>query len=298
MAENWNRQYRFVAGKPGVVGFEIGESFDGRALRIVFDFEKTDVESSNTGTIKIYNLNNEHVAILKEKDCMVYLKAGYGANMPLIFSGNVTTENTSDDSPDRETEIQVVDGRVAIRDTFVSVTYTGETMAQSIYNDIVVQMGITCVYSPKAQEQLKAYKLPNGFAYVGTAANCLTQLGTMCGLNWTIQNGVCQVLFPGDPITTQCFILDESSGLINIPKSITINAQTTTNQGVTKDPLHGYEITYLLNGAIGVNDMIQLVSRKVSGFFRVRNIKISGDNYGSSWICTAQIVEIKEAQTK
>ncbi len=295
MAKNWDRQYRFVAGKPGAAGFEIGEAVDGRALRIVFDLEKTDVESSNTGTIKIYNLNNEHVAMLKEKDCMITLKAGYGANIPLIFTGNITTENTSDDNPDRETEIQVADGRVAIRDTFVSVTYAGETLSQSIYNDVIGQMGITCVFSPKAQELLKAFKLPNGFAYVGTAADCLTQLGAMCGLNWTIQNGVCQVLFPGDPITTQCFILDEYSGLVNIPKSITINAQTSTNEGATQEPLHGYEINYLLNGAIGVNDMIQLVSKKISGFFRIRNIKISGDNYGSTWICTAQIIEIKEA---
>lgn len=295
MAKNWDRQYRLAAGKPGAAGFEIGESVEGRSLRIVFDLEKTDVESSNTGKITIYNLNDEHVAMLKEKDCMVTLKAGYGANMPLIFSGNITTENTSDDSPDRETEIQVVDGRVAIRDTFVSVTYAGETPAQNIYNDVIGQMGITCVYSPKAQELLKAFKLSNGFAYVGTAADCLTQLGAMCCLNWTIQNGVCQVLFPGDPITTQCFILDESSGLVNIPKSITINAQTTTNEGATQEPLHGYEINYLLNGAIGVNDMIQLVSKKISGFFRIRNIKISGDNYGPTWICTAQIIEIKEA---
>lgn len=295
MAKNWDRQYRFVAGKAGAAGFEVGEAVNGRALRIVFDLEKTDVESSNTGTITIYNLNNEHVALLKEKDCMIALKAGYGANLPLIFSGNITTEYTSDDGPDRETEIQVADGRVAIRDTFVSVTYAGETLAQSIYNDAIGQMGITCVYSLKAQELLKAFKLPNGFAYVGTAANCLSQMGAMCGLNWTIQNGVCQILFPGDPITTQCFILDESSGLINIPKSITINAETTTNEGVTQEPLHGYEINYLLNGAIGVNDMIQLVSKNVSGFFRIRNIKISGDNYGPTWICTAQIIEIKEA---
>ncbi|MGL5433814.1 MAG: phage protein [Lachnospiraceae bacterium] len=295
MADNWDRQYRFAAGKPGTVGFEIGEEVAGRALRIVFDLEKTDVESGNTGTITIYNLNDEHVAMLKEKDCMVTLKAGYGANMPLIFSGNITTESTSDDNPDRETEIQAVDGRVAIRDTFISVSYTGETLAQSIYNDIIGQMGITCVYSPKAQELLSAFKLENGFAFVGTAADCLTQLGAMCGLNWTIQNGVGQVLYPGDPITTQCFVLDESSGLVNIPKSITINAETTTNEEATQEPIHGFEINYLLNGAIGINDMIQLVSKKVSGFFRIKSIKISGDNYGSSWMCTAQIVEVKEA---
>lgn len=295
MVKNWNRQYRFAAGQPGAAGFEVGAEVDGRAIRIVFDLEKTDVESSNTGTITLYNLNDQHVALLREKDCMIALSAGYGSNLPLIFSGNVTAESTSDENADRETEIQVVDGRVAIRDTYVSASYEGVVLAKNIFADIIGQMGISCVYSQNAQVLLETVKLENGFAYVGNAAECLTQLCAMCGFSWSIQNGVCQVLYPGDSITTQCYVLSEDSGLVSIPKSITISAESTTQDAATQEPLYGYEIMYLLNGAIGVNDMIQMVSKKVSGYFRIRNIKITGDNYGENWICTAQIVEVKES---
>ena len=74
MARNWNRAYRLVAGVAGT-GFEIGSATEsGRAIHIKFDLEKTDVTSNNTGTISIWNLNDQHVSILEQKDCMSRLK--------------------------------------------------------------------------------------------------------------------------------------------------------------------------------------------------------------------------------
>ena len=54
----------------------------------------------------------------------------------------------------------------------------------------------------------------------------------------------------------------------------------------------GWEITYLMNAAIGVNDYVKLESKKASGVFRVSKIKIEGDNFGERWICTAEILEV------
>ena len=54
----------------------------------------------------------------------------------------------------------------------------------------------------------------------------------------------------------------------------------------------GWEITYLMNAAIGVNDYIKLESKKASGVFRVSKIKIEGDNFGERWVCTAEILEV------
>ena len=141
---NWKRAYRLVAGIAGQSGFEIGEESDqGRALHIKFDLEKTDVSSNNTGTISIWNLNDEHVSILEQKDCIVALYAGYGSTKPLLFSGNVINPETSMESSDRKTDLDVVDGRVAVRDTYVSLSYVGETLLQTIFVDCITQMGIT-----------------------------------------------------------------------------------------------------------------------------------------------------------
>lgn len=288
---NWKRSYRLVAGVAGQPGFEIGEETDtGRALHIKFELEKTDVSSNNTGTISIWNLNDAHVGVLEQKDCMIALYAGYGATKPLIFSGNVTSPETSMESADRKTDIDVVDGRVAVRDTYISLSYIGETLLQAIYSDCITQMGITCVYSPGAVTLLAATKMPLGYAYIGAAAGCLDQLCNAYGLKWCIQNGVCQVLLASEPISQQAYILDESSGLIGVPKRVALSAENNSKES-EKKTTYGYEVEYFLNGAINVNDLVQLQSAKVSGFFRVKNIKISGDNLEGDWTCTATIVE-------
>lgn len=291
--KNWKRAYRLVAGVPGQPGFDIGEEGDGgRALHIKFELEKTDVSSNNTGTISIWNLNDAHVSALEQKDCMIALYAGYGNTKPLIFSGNVINPETTLESADRKTDIDVVDGRVAVRDTYIALSYLQETLLQTIFGDCVTQMGITCLYSAGAQALLAATKVPLGYAYIGPAANCLTQLCNAYGMRWSIQNGICQVHLPTEAMTVQAYILSEGTGLIGVPKRIAMSAESTTQSTASQDTVYGYEVEYFLNGAINVNDLVQLQSQKVSGFFRVKNIKISGDNLEGDWTCTAQLVEV------
>ena len=294
MARNWNRAYRLVAGVAGT-GFEIGSATEsGRAIHIKFDLEKTDVTSNNTGTISIWNLNDQHVSILEQKDCMVELHAGYGASLPLIFCGNVTNPETELEGADRKTDLDVVDGRIAVRDTYVSMSYQGIIPAQAIISDCIRQMGITCLYSPGVIAAAGQIRLPNGYAYAGPAANCLTQICGLCGFRWSIQNGVAQIHLPGEPITTQAYILNESTGLISVPKRIVIGAESK-KEGEKKNTQYGYEVEYFLNGAINVNDMVQLQSRAASGFFKVKNLKITGDNLEGDWTCTAQLLEVAAA---
>ena len=291
--KNWKRTYRLVAGLAGQSGFEIGEETDqGRALHIKFDLEKTDVSSNNTGTISIWNLNDEHVSVLEQKDCMIALYAGYGDTKPLIFSGNVTNPETAMESTDRKTDLDVVDGRGAIRDTYLSLSYVGETLLQTIYGDCINQMGITCIYSQGAAVLLAATKLPLGYAFIGTAADCLTQLCNAYGLKWSIQNGVCQVLLAAEPISQQAYLLSEETGLIGVPKRVAMSAESTVQGSSDSKTVYGYEVEYFLNGAINVNDLVQLQSAKVSGYFRVKNIQISGDNLEGDWTCTAKMVEV------
>ena len=116
MSANFDREYRLAAGKAGGMGFEIGEKSKSQPvpLHINFSIERTDLETQNTGRVTVWNLNQEHLATLDEKDCVLSLKAGYGSRMPLIFAGIVTNCVTTHDGADRKTEIEVVDNLVAI----------------------------------------------------------------------------------------------------------------------------------------------------------------------------------------
>ena len=53
---------------------------------------------------------------------------------------------------------------------------------------------------------------------------------------------------------------------------------------------------YLLNGAIGVKDIVELRSKTVSGYFLVHKVTIDGDNMNGDWMCTAQLLKIPETK--
>ena len=128
----FDRQYRFMFGS-----FKIGNSTPEQptALRINFAVEKADTETPNTARVSVWNLNPEQLATLNEKDCFTVLRAGYGNNMTQIFTGTVTFIKTIMDGADRETVMEIADGRVPLRDTYVSLSYSGVVNARLIIDD-------------------------------------------------------------------------------------------------------------------------------------------------------------------
>ena len=48
------------------------------------------------------------------------------------------------------TEIEAIDGRVELRDTFVSLSYKGVISAKKIMQDVAAQMGVSITFSYNA----------------------------------------------------------------------------------------------------------------------------------------------------
>lgn len=282
---NFIRTYTMKCGKPGEKGFEIGNIHDPKetALHISFSIEKSDAEAANTAKIQIWNLSDQNLKILDGRDCAVELKAGYGGNNALVLAGNVTSVITVPDNADRMTELEIVDGRVELRDTTVSASFNGAVNCQEVYQYLAQQMGVSIVFAT----DLEYVVLPNGFSFVGKARMALQKLAKCCGHSWTMQNQILQITWPGKPIAVRGYVLNSNTGLLDIPKRVTIGSASG------EDSQTGWEVEYFLNGAIGVNDIIQLESSTVRGYFRVQKVTIDGDNMEGDWVCTAQILEIK-----
>lgn len=280
---NFDRQYRLTIGKPGTKGFEIGDTSNSAssAPHISFSLEKSDSDTANTGKITVYNLNKEQLNILSQPDCYVALRAGYGSNLTLIGSGTVTYSSTSLEGADRATEIEFTEGLTSLRDTYSSVGLSGSVSAKSVIEHFAKEMGVAVTYSKSAS----FVQMRNGFSYVGSAQNGLSKICKMCGLSWTLQNGVLQIRANNEAISYKAYLLSSETGLIDIPKKITLSGSVDT------DAINGYEISYLLNGAIGINDCVKIQSKVICGVFRVMKISISGDSYSGDWQCTAQVVE-------
>lgn len=281
--ENFMRRYIMKCGKMGIQGFQIGNinSPFETALHICFSVEKSSAENPNDAKIQVWNLSDSNLKLLDNADCVVELKAGYGDNMALIIVGNITSVITTMENADRMTEITVVDGRVELRDTVLSISLNGKVYAKEVYQRIADEMGMSIVFA----SDLTFPTMPNGFSYVGKAKNALQKISKYCGHNWTIQNQVLQITLPGRSLTARGYVLSSETGLIGIPKRITI--------GSDENAKLGWEVEYLLNGAIGINDVVQLKSSTVSGYFLVNKVTIDGDNIDGDWLCTAELLEIK-----
>ena len=282
----FDRQYRFSAGPAGGSGFEIGTTTpeSPTALHIKFSIEKADTETPNTSNISLWNLNPEHLVILNQKDCVVTLRAGYDNTMTLIFVGVVTHIETTLDGGDRETVIELTDGRIELRDTYVALSYSGIINTRKIIEDIAANMGVTLTFSYNAQ----FVNLENGFSFIGHGRTALDKACASSDLTWQIHNGVLQVKAKGDTMTQQGYLLSTDSGLIGIPKKITYGDDGT---GVGEKT--GWEVEYLMNGAIVIGDLIRLESKVVTGYFRILTIEMDGDNLEGDWSCTARLIEVE-----
>lgn len=145
--ENFIRRYLMKAGKMGHNGFQIGQTSteNPHALHISFSIEKSTSETANTAKVQIWNLSPANLSILDTKDCVIELQAGYANHIALILAGNVVTSSTEMDGADRMTELEVVDGRVALRDTYVEISRSGRVDSKEVFDEIAGAMGVSVI---------------------------------------------------------------------------------------------------------------------------------------------------------
>lgn len=281
---NWDRTYRVQIGQAGQSGFEIGAPGgpQNMPLHVQFSIERTESKTDNTGRITIWNLNDQHAAALEEDDVVLILRAGYGDKRAMVFSGNVTKVETDLDDGDRKTTIEVSDTRVELRDTYLSLCYNGNVNTKKILDDIGDQMGVSITYSYNAE----FVDIPNGFSYVGPAKNALTKLCNTSDLVWSVQFGVLQIKKQYDTLLREVYVLSPETGLIGIPKRIAVGKNDSD-----KKSSNGYEVKFLMNAAINIDDYVYLSSKRATGYFRVSKIQINGDNFSGDWICKAELLE-------
>ena len=304
---NWLRQYVITAGVPGQEGFEISSLGNNRPLHVNFELEKADTQSSNTGKLQISNLSAAHKAILGQDGCMVEIKAGYTDAVSSLFLGSVSNPTETLSGADRTLELELIDG-FSNYDAVGSMSINDVVTADMVLTEFQAQMGVeSVIITEQAAALLATAKYGNGYCYVGRLKAGLQALVAKAGLSFSMQNGVLQVFYPGEAITTQAYVLSADTGLISIPKKITISESSTSKTGTKKTKsessgsseswqsdsgIPGYEVEYFINGAIGINDLVKVESKNLTGVFRVKKQTYRGDNYSGDWTCTAQLVEV------
>ena len=86
-------------------------------------------------------------------------------------------------------------------------------------------------------------------------------------------------------MSREVYVLSAETGLLNTPERV----QISENAGSQ----YGWDVEYLMNAAIDLNDFVYLDSKTVKGYFRVYSVSMDGDNTEGSWSCTARLLEAK-----
>ena len=181
------------------------------------------------------------------------------------------------------TEIELASNMVELRDTSFAMSYADGTRTDVIYQEAAARLGLPLSIAPKALTDPTL--LSGGYSFVGGAKNLLNRLTRMDGIN-----------------SMNCYELNAGSGLIGIPKRVNISAGSGSSKGGSEtadsgseSAQLGWEVTYLMNLAIGVNSYIHISSEAVNGYFRVQKISIEGDNYEGDFLCNATVLEVTGA---
>lgn len=178
-------------------------------------------QSQNQGSFQFVNLSRDDQARLwldlwNIGKKYIYMKfyAGYGDNMPLIFSGSVQmcTSEKQGGSTDYITEMQVWAGGDIYRDGYLNATFTEGTTLQNILD-----------YALKDQKEISVgyvtpdiQPLPRNKTFIGQTLDLLGR--AYGGYEVFINNDEINILGNRDLIPGEVAVISDDSGLLGSPK--------------------------------------------------------------------------------
>lgn len=281
MTRQWKRQLEVIVGAGGS-GLSIKD------LLIQFEVIKTADKEPNRANIKIFNLNPDNEARVKEEFDEVLINAGYPDAVGLIFRGNIMHVYRYKEGPDLVIEIEASDGDKDYRKATVNRSFAaGSTNTDVLEQCLASFEGVGNTIEGTILMPERSYL--RGKVVAGTTRHALDVLAREAGANWSIQDGELTMVGVLETLPDEVQVINKDTGMIGSPE--------VNEKGVT--------VRCLLNNKLKVNGQIELdmasinerptspmandpqpgVERKpATGLFKILTIKHTGDNRGTDWI--------------
>jgi hypothetical protein len=258
-------------------------------LKITFTVKRNLKKSTNQAIIEIYNLSEVTRARIQERTRKVTLFAGYseGAGLQLLFDGSIMTVNHSIAPPHIVTRIEANDGQTRMRQAHMSKSYEQGAKGSRILKDIIQEFGLPVRFMADLPEK----DFPQGYVIHGPAKDALEDVCLNMGAEWSIQNGLLQILAKGgtDGSDPSGLLLTARSGLIGSPERL---RQIQDDPNAEKKP-SGYTIKSVLVPTITPGGYIAVQSRNIirPTAYRVENVEHKGDTHGDEWTSTTEVYD-------
>ena len=280
---------RLFKRKAQVIIKKLG-STDGKLLdgvRVSFDIDMDDNKETNTGKVNIYNLSEETIGLLEQKDVSVILKIGYdGKELSTLFIGNVVEYEYDFNGFDVITKITLKDGYIPLTSKKLSLSFAENSNTKQIIEKIVGELNL----AKSDYSLLPNYIYKQGFSFIGAPGTALDIILARIGYQWTIANNVLIITKPNESnkqVIAQ--FLSPETGLIDKPKRFKEKSvKTKTKENKLID---GLKINSLIIPSIQPKNLIKVQSSEVDGTFLVKSVKFNGDTEDSNWLCQIQAIQ-------
>jgi len=255
------------------IGLPDGTARSFQKLYCAFETRSWAKPKPNTATTKIYNLSEDSIRYLEQKNMVLTVNAGVDIAGQL-FQGAISRDGvgTTNQAQDWVTAIKAADGRRSYRDAIFNRSYPPGTPARQMVSDIASAMGKPVVFAATFPD----FTTTSGMCFVEKARTALDQVLLPYDLRWSIISGV-------------LYILDQSAALPGNSPEITPESGLHGSPERTKK---GVKFKCDLNPAVIAGRATVLHSRLWSGTIRNDEVIHRGNTWGTVWETKAQGVKI------
>jgi len=251
---------------------ESSMGFDLSNIDAVFRVKKSLKPEPNTCELKLFNLAQETRRILQApKKLVLRLEAGYPDALAQIFLGEVRSAHSHREGPDIITECSCGDSEKELAGARVNLSIGPKVPAHVAMMAIVRELGVgegnAAVMASKLAAKGVAF-YGKGIALYGNAARRMTDFCNSADLEWSVNDGVLQILDRGKALEDKAVLLSPSTGLIGAP--------TIDHKGIAT-------VTALIQPDLRPGRKIALESAELNGGFRIQDCEYSGDTRGQEW---------------
>ncbi len=248
-------------------------------LDLTFQIKKSLDHKPNTATITVFNLSADHRHALEQLNTYkktspgkipVELEAGYEGGMSLIFRGDLRTALSEHDGATWKTTLTGEDGGQAVRWSRVSGSYPAGTALQTVVQDLARAMGVGLGNLTEVNPQFRSggNTFARGTVLTGSAPDEMRRILRSCGLTYSVQDGVLQVLRNGDALQRTAVRLVPSTGLVGDP---------------VRDARGNIAAKALLIPDLYPGRKVTLEYPELRGTYRVQTIAYDGSTFGTEW---------------
>jgi len=269
----FGRKLNLRVGPPGAPGRLIDEKY-----RVQFSIEMTNKQGANTASIEVYGLGKNTRDLIAKEGNVVFLSAGYGRNVELLFSGAVARSEVQFVLPNIITSFEAADGVFLLQDIKINLAFVENTPVTAVLSAIAAQLGIPVVFGFPVTGVYR-----QGIALNATAKEALDIVAKKGEFRWSIQNGQLQIAKEGLPIPGRAAVLSPTTGLIRTPEKI---EDTTVNGRL------GWKVFSLLQPRITPNSLVVINSRVINGTFVTERVRHRGDTFSQEWETEAEVFSV------